>query len=182
MLQNTDTNNHESIIHIAEITLDGFPCLRYFGPETGKLCVVGPKGSRKACRRYVRKYEKLCESQKLRTSLSEIRTETPMNMKLHAFLHLVQEHEDDIAGGMPITADHFNTVLDSFTFHTEPVDRDRRFKALENRRREGGHRPPFFCAASASRGPPVAVGGLGGLGAMNQLISCLSRRLRETLI
>ena len=43
-----------------------------------------------------------------------------MNMKLHAFLHLVQEHEDDIAGGMPITAEHFNTVLDSFTCHTEP--------------------------------------------------------------
>ena len=43
-----------------------------------------------------------------------------MNMKLHAFLHLVQEHEDDIAGGMPITRGHFNTVLDSFTFHPEP--------------------------------------------------------------
>ena len=28
----------------------------------------------------------------LETPLSEIRPETPMNMKLHAFLHLVEEH------------------------------------------------------------------------------------------
>ena len=111
-----DTNDHDRIMHMAEFELEGFLCLRFFHPETEQLCVLGPKGSRKACRRYIKKYEKLCENEKLRTSLSEIRPETPINMKLHAFLHLVQEHEDDIAGGMPITADHFNTVLDSFTF------------------------------------------------------------------
>ena len=118
-LLNTDTNNHDQVIHIAEITFDGFPCLRYFDAETGKLCVVGPKGSRKACRRYVRKYEKLCQSHKFRGPLSQIRPGTPMNMKLHALLHLIDEHMDDIAAGMPITEDHFITVLNSFTFHPE---------------------------------------------------------------
>ena len=118
-MKNTDPANCECIIHMAELMLEGFPCLRFFHPETEKLCVLGPKSSREARRRYIKKYEKLCQSANLRKSLSEIRTKTPINMKLHAFLHLVQEHEDDIAGGIPITAGHFNTVLDSFTFDPE---------------------------------------------------------------
>jgi hypothetical protein len=118
-LQNIDTNNHNPIIHMAELVLEGFACLRFFHPETEKLCVLGPKGSRNARRRYIRKYEKLCQNHEFRTSLSKVRPETAINMKLHAFLHLIEEHENDIADGMPITADLFNTVLDSFTFHPE---------------------------------------------------------------
>ena len=104
---------------MAEFELDGFRCLRFFHPETGTLCVLGPKGSRRARRRYVRKYQKLCRDPELRAFLSGIRPETAINAKLHAFLHLMEEHEDDIADGMVITPDLFIMVLDSFAPYKE---------------------------------------------------------------
>jgi hypothetical protein len=104
---------------MAEFELDGLRCLRFFHPETGTLCVLGPKESRKARRRYVQKYKTLCHSPDLRAFLSRIRPETAINAKLHAFLHLMEEHKDDIAEGMVITPDLFITVLDSFAPYKE---------------------------------------------------------------
>jgi hypothetical protein len=109
-------------MHATEFELEGFCCLRYFHPATGALCVDGPKGSRPARRRYLRKYEGLCRDQGLRNFLSEIRPETPMNIKLHAALHLMEEHKDDATqDGVVMTTELFLTVLDSFATWT-PVE------------------------------------------------------------
>jgi hypothetical protein len=102
-------------IHIAEFELEGFCCLRYFHPATGALCVDGPQGSRPARKRYIRKYEGLCRDQSIRNFLASMRPEAPMNTKLHAFLHLMEEHDDEAAQGVMITPELFMTVLDSFT-------------------------------------------------------------------
>jgi hypothetical protein len=107
-------NNCVPRIHVAEFDLEGFCCLRYFHPATEALCVDGPEGSGPARRRYVRKYEGLCRNQALRGSLSYIRPETPMNIKLHAILHLIEEHKDEAAQGVMITPELFLAVLDSF--------------------------------------------------------------------
>jgi hypothetical protein len=109
-----DTTALEPQIHVTEFELEGFHCIRYFHPATGALGVDGPKGSRPARKRYIRKYEGLCRNQALRESLSNIRPETPMNVKLHAFLHLMEEHKDEATRGVMITPELFITVLDSF--------------------------------------------------------------------
>ena len=122
----------------------GLPLPPVLSPQDRQAMRLGPNGSRKVRRRYVKKYRKLCESEKLRTSLSEIRTETALNMKLHAFLHLVQEHEDDIAGGMPITAEHFNTVLEFVHLSYGTVTVIARFKGLKINGGRGDIVLPFF--------------------------------------
>jgi hypothetical protein len=112
-------------IHAAEFELEGFCCLRYFHPATGALCVDGPEGSRPARKRYVRKYEGLCRDQELRSFLSRIRPETSMNPKLHAVLHLMEEHKDEARQSLMITPELFITVLDSFAPWT-PVEPEAR--------------------------------------------------------
>jgi hypothetical protein len=118
------TNNCPSQIHIAEFEIEGFCCLRYFHPATGALCVDGPQGSRPARKRYIRKYEGLCLDQSIRDFLASMRPETPMNAKLHALLHLMEEH-DEARQGMMITPELFILVLDSFAPWT-PVELDAR--------------------------------------------------------
>jgi hypothetical protein len=54
-----------------------------------------------------------------------MRPETPMNAKLHALLHLMEEHDDESAQGVKITPELFTTVLDSFTPWT-PVELEAR--------------------------------------------------------
>jgi hypothetical protein len=107
-------DNHQEI-HMAEFELEGFYCIRFFDPTTGNLCVSGPEGSRKARRRYVRKYEGLCRNQVVRESLAKIRPETPINVKLHAVLHLMAQHDDEaIRQGVAIDPDVLFEVVDSF--------------------------------------------------------------------
>jgi hypothetical protein len=107
-------NNHQEI-HMAEFELEGFCCVRFFDPLTGALRVYGPEGSRKARRRYVRKYERLCRNQGLKEYLAKMRPETPINVKLHAVLHLMAQHDDEaIRQGVAIDPDVLFEVVDSF--------------------------------------------------------------------
>ena len=48
-----------------------------------------------------------------------------MNVKLHAFLHLMEEHKDEAAQGVMINPELFITVLDSFAPWT-PVELEAR--------------------------------------------------------
>jgi hypothetical protein len=48
-----------------------------------------------------------------------------MNAKLHALLHLMEEHKDEAAQGVTITPELFILVLDSFAPWT-PVELDAR--------------------------------------------------------
>jgi hypothetical protein len=124
-MSTTTLSNCVPQIHAAEFELEGFCCLRYFHPATGALCVDGPQGSRPARKRYIRKYEGLCQDQSIRDFLASMRPETPMNAKLHALLHLMEEHDDESAQGVKITPELFTTVLDSFTPWT-PVEPEAR--------------------------------------------------------
>jgi hypothetical protein len=119
------TNNCVPQIHAAEFELEGFYCVRYFHPVTGALCVDGSEGSRPARKRYIRKYEGLLRDKELRSFLSRIKPETPMNAKLHAVLHLMEEHKDEEKQGVVITPELFITVLDSFAPWT-PVELEAR--------------------------------------------------------
>ncbi len=119
------TKNCVPQIHAAEFDLEGFYCLRYFHPATGALCVDGPQGSRPARKRYIRKHEGLCRNQLVVEFLASMRPETPMNAKLHALLHLMEEHDDESAQGVKITPELFTTVLDSCTPWT-PVEHEGR--------------------------------------------------------
>jgi hypothetical protein len=119
-----------------------------FHPATGALCVDGPEGSRPARKRYVRKYEGLCRDQELKSFLSRIRPETSMNAKLHAVLHLMEEHKDETRQGVMINP---NFLSRSWT----PSRRGRLSnskRVTDSRRRGsavwgGGRRPPsLFCA------------------------------------
>jgi hypothetical protein len=121
----TTLNNRVPQIHGAEFELEGFSCLRYFHPATGALCVDGPQGSRPARKRYIRKYEGLSRDQSVRNFLAAMRPETPMSAKLHAFLHLMEEHKDEAAQGVMIGPELFITVLDSFAPWT-PVELEAR--------------------------------------------------------
>jgi hypothetical protein len=93
----TDTNNPNEIIHTVEFVLDGFKCLRFFDVETEKLCLLGPKKSMKAQKRYFRKHDKLCRNDHLRNILESIKPEVDMSMKINAILQLVEEQGDEIA-------------------------------------------------------------------------------------
>jgi hypothetical protein len=110
-------------IHAAEFELDGFMCLRFFDPSTGELRVSGPRESKKARDRYIRKYGGLCRDQSVKEFLASIRPEVDPNVKLHAYLHLMEEHEDDVANGMVVSEELFLKVLDTweFVFAIEPV-------------------------------------------------------------
>jgi hypothetical protein len=121
----TTLNDCVPQIHAAEFELEGFYCLRYFHPATGALCVDGPQGSRPARKRYIRKYEDLCRDQSVRNFLASMRPETPMNAKLHACLHLMEEHKDEATQGVMINPELFITVLDSFVPWT-PVELEAR--------------------------------------------------------
>jgi hypothetical protein len=109
-------NNCVPEIHAAEFELDGFICLRFFDPLTGELRVIGPREAEKACRRYVCKYEGLWRNQSLRDFLAPIRPKTDMNVKLHAYLHLMEEHRDEVADGMVVSPELFLKVLDTWEF------------------------------------------------------------------
>jgi hypothetical protein len=124
-MSTTTLRNCAPQIHAAEFELEGFCCLRYFHPATGALCVDGPQGSRPARKRYIRKYEGLCRDQSVRNFLASMRSKTPMNAKLHAFLHLMEEHKDEAAQGVMINPELFITVLDSFAPWT-PVELEAR--------------------------------------------------------
>jgi hypothetical protein len=108
------TNNCVPQIHATQFELEGFYCIRYFHPATGALCVDGPEGSRPARRRYIRKYEGLWRDQSVRDFLAPIRPETDMMVKLHAYLHLMEEHEDEVAEGMVVSSELFLKVLDTW--------------------------------------------------------------------
>jgi hypothetical protein len=105
------TDNRVPQIHAAEFELEGFYCVRYFHPGTGALCVDGPEGSRPARKRYIRKYEGLCRDQSVRRFLASMRPEKDMNVKLHAYLHLMEE-----AQGMVVSPELFLRVLDTWEF------------------------------------------------------------------
>jgi hypothetical protein len=114
-MQNIDTKKSKPVIHMVEFELEGFCCVRFFDPFTGALRVSGPEGSRKARRRYVRKYEGLCRNRVVRESLAKIRPETAINVKLHAVLHLMEQYDDEeIRQGVAIMPDLLIEVLDSF--------------------------------------------------------------------
>ena len=77
-------------------------------------------------------------------------------MKLHALLHLIDEHMDDIAAGMPITEDHFITVLDSFTFHPEVLSSTLIVVSRSKKMMAGGgtSSSPFFARLQHQAGCP----------------------------
>jgi hypothetical protein len=110
-------------IHAAQFELEGFCCFRYFHPVTGELCVDGPPGSRQARKRYIRNYEGLCQDRSVRSFLASMRSEKDMNVKLHAYLHLMEEHKDEVAQGMAVSRELFLKVLDTWEFVAaiEPV-------------------------------------------------------------
>jgi hypothetical protein len=116
-------NNRNPQIHATEFELDGFTCLRFFEPQTGELRVIGARQSEKARRHYVRKYGGLCHDRSVKEFLASIRPETDMNLKLHVYLHVMEEHEDDIAKGMGVSEELFLRVLDAWEFVAaiEPV-------------------------------------------------------------
>jgi hypothetical protein len=109
------TTNQKAIheTHLVEFEYDGHACLRFFDPSGG-LCVFGPDEARESLSRYVAKYEPHCRDQSLKRILAAIRPETDMNKKLHAILHLLEEHKEDIAQGIGIGPDLVMKVLDSF--------------------------------------------------------------------
>lgn len=108
----TKSKNFECRPWAVEFELDGYKHLRFFDLD-GNLYVSGPMETKEAQSRYLAKYAPLCRSQSLREFLTLIRPETDMSQKLHAILHLMEEHKDDIAQGMGISADLVMAVLDS---------------------------------------------------------------------
>jgi hypothetical protein len=50
----------------------------------------------------------------VRDFLAPIRPETDMMVKLHAYLHLMEEHEDEVAEGMVVSSELFLKVLDTW--------------------------------------------------------------------
>jgi hypothetical protein len=69
---NTDTNNQNELIHTVEVDLGGFKCLQFFDLETEQLCLLGPKESTKAQKRYLRKYVPLCRNKSVRKILASM--------------------------------------------------------------------------------------------------------------
>jgi hypothetical protein len=82
-----------------------------------------PLSQAPARRRYIRKYEGLCRDREVKDFMASIRPETDMNLNLHVYLHVMEEHKDEVAEGMVVSQELFLRVLDTWEFVAaiEPV-------------------------------------------------------------
>ena len=121
-MDTTDKNNpSELLIHTVEVDIGGFKCLQFFDLETEELCLLGPKESAKAQKRYRRKYNTLCRSKYVRKLLAAISPEMDLSMKINAFLYLVEEHKRERRKGNAIDSKRVSELVDEWA-RQPPLD------------------------------------------------------------
>jgi hypothetical protein len=120
-MRNTDTNNQSELNHTVEVDIGGFKCLQFFDRETEELCLLGPKESVKAQKRYRRKYGALCRNKYVIEQLTSISPEIDLSVKINAFLYLVEEHKRERRKGNAIDSERVSELVDTWV-RQPPLD------------------------------------------------------------